>query len=390
MHSAMKSSLSARPEMMKWFSATLKDFQNKGMELSPENISTAMVIAADAYEAGRLTNKTALSKFLSRLKGSEKSTASRLITKTVVPISTIAVNLIKRGIDYSTLGAEGFTRLAIETKKGMNLNEVEGKTYDGMIDAIKGGWDKIPLKERIYINGVISRGLFGVGIMLVTAYGLQHGNVKYGGTYEDQRKRKIFGSDGQLLKAGEWEFFGVRMPKVASLFLNHLPEFLPVSLIADNHQISQQGGNAKDKFKTTIDEVEARLPFQTVVGLLNSEKTLNTMADRFTRIPIAAEVGGLFDKKADFRDKSDFMNRVRANVGFGAFNPTKKQQEQINILYDRIKDVPPSAQTPAFKEKINRAIEKIKKIDFKEVEIQEATDRAMEESMKEAQKNKKQ
>jgi hypothetical protein len=381
MHGAMKSTLSARPEMMKVFSSTLKDFQRKGMELSPENISTAMVLAADAYEAGRLTNKTALSKIISRGKGSEKSTALRLITKGLMPVSTIAVNLAKRGIDYSTLGTEGFVRLANETKKGMKLNEVEGKTYDGLISAIKDGWKQIPLKERVYINGVIGRGLFGSAIMLATAYGLANGNVKYGGTYDDQRKRKIMGSDGQQLKAGEWEFFGIRLPKAASLFLNHLPEFLSVSLIADNYQINQMGGSAGDKFETTIDEVEARLPFQTLAGMFVPGKRVNTLVDRFTRIPIAAEIGGFFDEKGEFRDKKDFMNRIRGNVGLGVFNPTKKQQEQIDILYDRIKNVPPSAQTPEFKAKINAAIEKMKTIDFKELEIKKA--------MEEAQKNKK-
>jgi hypothetical protein len=380
MHSAMKSSLSARPEMMKMFSATLKDFQNKGMELSPENISTAMVIAADAYEAGRLTNKTALSKIISRGKGSEKSTAMRLLTKALMPVSTIAVNLAKSGIDYSTLGVEGFARLANETKKGMKLNEVEGKTYDSMIDAIKNGWKKIPLKERVYINGVISRGLFGTGIMLATAYGLSNGNVKYGGTYEDQKKRKIMGSDGKALQPGEWEFFGKKIPKLASLFVNHLPEFLPVSLIADNYQINQQGGSGGYKFETTMDEIEARLPFQTLAGIFVPGKRVNTIVDRFTRIPIAAEAAGLFDKKAEFRDKSDIINRMRGNLGFGAFNPTKKQQEQIDILYDRIKKVPPSAQTPEFKAKINKAIEVIKNIDFKEIEVKKA--------MEEAEKNK--
>jgi hypothetical protein len=391
MHGAMKSTLSARPEMMKVFSSTLKYFQRKGMELSPENISTAMVLAADAYEAGRLTNKTALSKIISRGKGSEKSKYTRYITKGLMPVSTIAVNLAKRGIDYSTLGTEGFVRLANETKKGMKLNEVEGKTYDGLISAIKDGWKQIPLKERVYINGVIGRGLFGSAIMLATAYGLANGNVKYGGTYDDQRKRKIMGSDGQQLKAGEWEFFGVRLPKAASLFLNHLPEFLSVSLIADNYQINQMGGSAGDKFETTIDEVEARLPFQTLAGMFVPGKRVNTLVDRFTRIPIAAEIGGFFDEKGEFRDKKDFMNRIRGNVGLGVFNPTKKQQEQIDILYDRIKNVPPSAQTPEFKAKMNKAIETMKNIDFKELEVKEATEKAMEEARKamEAEKNKK-
>jgi len=391
MHGAMKSSLSARPEMMKWFSATLKDFQNKGMELSPENISTAMVIAADAYEAGRLTNKNALSKMISRGKGSEKSLAMRLITKTVVPVSTIATNLAKRGIDYSTLGSEGFVRLATETKKGMKLNEIDGKTYDSLIGAIKDGWKQIPLKERIYISGVIGRGLFGAGIMLATAYGLANGSVKYGGTYEDQKKRKIMGSDKQPLGPGEWEFFGKRLPKAASLFVNHLPEFLSVSLIANNYQINQMGGDAGDKFSTTIDEIEARLPFQTVVGLLNSQKTANTIADRFTRFTILSDIGGFFDEKGEFRDKKDLMNRIRGNVGLGAFNPTKKQQEQIDIIYDRIRQTPDSLKTPKFKASMNKAIETLRNVDFKEVEVKKATEKAMEEARKamEAEKNKK-
>ena len=381
MHSAMKSSLSARPEMMKVFSSTLKDFQRKGMELNPENISTAMVLAADAYEAGRLTNKTALSKIISRGKGSEKSTVTRLITKGLMPVSTIAVNLAKRGIDYSTLGAEGFTRLATETKKGMKLNEVEGKTYDGIISAIKDGWNRIPLKERVYINGVIGRGLFGSAIMLATMYGLQYGMIKYGGTFEDQKKRKIMGSDDEQLKAGEWEFFGKRLPKAASLFLNHLPEFLAVSLIADNYQINQMGGTSGEKFETTIDEVEARLPFQTMAGLFVPGRRVNTLVDRFTRIPIAAETGSLLDEKAEFRDKSDFINRIRGNVGFGIVNPTKLQQQQIDDIKKELRKLPSGELTPEDEKDIDEIIKDIKNTDFGELEIKKA--------MEEAKKTKK-
>lgn len=379
MHGAMKSSLSARPEMMKVFSSTLKDFQRKGMELNAENISTAMVLAADAYEAGRLTNKTALSKIISRGKGSEKSTAMRLITKGIVPVSTIAVNLAKRGIDYSTLGTEGFVRLANETKKGMKLNEIEGKTYDGLISAIKDGWSRIPLKERVYINGVVGRGLFGSAIMLATAYGLQNGMIKYGGTFEDQRKRKIMGSDDEQLKAGEWEFFGKRLPKAASLFLNHLPEFLAVSLIADNYQINQMGGTGGEKFETTIDEVEARLPFQTMAGIFVPGRRVNTLVDRFTRIPIAAEAATLFDEKAEFRDKSDFINRIRGNVGFGIVNPTKEQQKQINEIMKQIRKLPSGTLTLEDEKDIDAIIEEIKNTDFGELEMK----KMMEESKKE-------
>lgn len=383
MHSAMKSTLSARPEMMRTFSATLKDFQNKGKELTPENISLAMVLAADAYEAGRLTNKTALSKIISRGKGSEKYLAQRLLTKGVMPVSTIAINLAKRGIDYSVpLGAEGLVRLAMETRKGMKLNEVEGKTYDSMISRIKDGWNRIPLKERVYINGVISRGLFGSAIMLVTAYGLGNGMIKYGGTYGDQKKRKIIGTDGEPLKPGEWEFFGERLPKAASLFLNHLPEFLAVSLIADNYQINQMGGTIGDKFATTIDEVEARLPFQTLVGILNPDKAVNTLLDRFTRFVIVAEAGGLLDEKAEFRDKSEFINRLRANIGLGFYNATKEQQKQIDEIRKSLRGLPEGVLTPEDEKEIDSIIMDIKNMDFGELE----TKKAMEEIEKESKK----
>ena len=382
MHGAMKSSLSARPEMMKVFSSTLKDFQNKGKELTPENISLAMVLAADAYEAGRLTNKTALSKMISRGKGSEKYLGVRLLTKGIMPVSTIAVNLAKRGIDYSTLGAEGFVRLANETRKGMRLNEVEGKTYDGIVSRIKDGWNQIPLKERAYVNGVIGRGLFGSAMMLLAAYGLQNGMIKYGGTFEDQKKRKIMGTDGEQLKAGEWEFFGERMPKAASLFLNHLPEFLALSLVTDNYQINQMGGTGAEKFETTIDEIQSRLPFQTLAGIFVPGRRVNTLVDRFTRIPIAAEAATLFDKKAEFRDKSDFINRIRGNIGLGFLNATKEQQKQIDKIKKSLRKLPIGTLTPEDEKAIDSVIEDIKNIDFGELETKEA----MEQMKKELEK----
>jgi uncharacterized protein YqgV (UPF0045/DUF77 family) len=380
LHSAMKSSISARPEMMRTFSATLQQFQNKGMELNPENISTAMVFAADAYEQGRLTNANALSKIISRGKGGENAGA-RLATKFVFPVSTVATNLGKQAIDYASGayfpgGIEGWIRLADETRKGMKLNKTEGETYDNLFKAIKGGWDRIPLKERIYIDGVIKRGLFGTALMLATVYGLKNGNVKYGGTYGDQKKRKILGTDGEPLQPGEWEFFGTRMPKAASLFLNHNPQFLAVSMVANKYQISKMGGDFKDQYQAFIDELEARFPFQTAAGVLNPEKGLNVITDRLTRNPLAIEAGALLDKKDKYRDRSDFLNRIRSNMGFGAFNPTKKQQASINRVYEKVKKIPIEQQTPEFKEKINKVIEVIKNTDYKELEIENALKQA--------------
>lgn len=352
MHSAMKSSLSARPEMMMAFSSTLQDFQKKGMPLNEENISTAMVIAANAFEEGRLTNKTGLSKILSRAKGSEKThPVVRGGAKILFPVSTIAINLAKRGIDYSSVGAEGWARLYMETKKGMKLNEMEGKEFDSFAEKIKEGINRIPLQERKYINGVISRGLFGTALGLIAGWGLGNGQIKYGGTFDDQRKRKIMGSDGQQLKAGEWEFFGERAPKAASLFLNHLPEFLPLAMTANAYQINEAGGGSKQQWETGMQEIEARLPFQTLAGLLIPGKASQTLIDR-ARIPLAAEISTATDVKGEERDKSDLLNRAKGNIGLGFLNPTKDQQKQINKLDKEYPRISKEERAQFIKEKI--------------------------------------
>ena len=352
MHSAMKSSLSARPEMMMAFSSTLQDFQKKGMPLNEENISTAMVIAANAFEEGRLTNKTGLSKILSRAKGSEKThPVVRGGAKILFPVSTIAINLAKRGIDYSSVGAEGWARLYMETKKGMKLNEMEGKEFDSFAEKIKEGINRIPLQERKYINGVISRGLFGTALGLIAWWGLGNGQIKYGGTFDDQRKRKIMGSDGQQLKAGEWEFFGERAPKAASLFLNHLPEFLPLAMTANAYQINEAGGGSKQQWETGMQEIEARLPFQTLAGLLIPGKASQTLIDR-ARIPLAAEISTATDVKGEERDKSDLLNRAKGNIGLGFLNPTKDQQKQINKLDKEYPRISKEERAQFIKEKI--------------------------------------
>jgi hypothetical protein len=141
------------------------------------------------------------------------------------------------------------------------------------------------------------------------------------------------------------------------------------------------GGTSGEKFETTIDEVEARLPFQTMAGLFVPGRRVNTLVDRFTRIPIAAETGSLLDEKAEFRDKSDFINRIRGNVGFGIVNPTKLQQQQIDDIKKELRKLPSGELTPEDEKDIDEIIKDIKNTDFGELEIKKA--------MEEAKKTKK-
>jgi hypothetical protein len=145
------------------------------------------------------------------------------------------------------------------------------------------------------------------------------------------------------------------------------------------------GGTSGEKFETTIDEVEARLPFQTMAGIFVPGRRVNTIVDRFTRIPIAAEAATLFDEKAEFRDKSDFINRIRGNVGLGIVNPTKEQQKEIDEINKEVRKLPSGDLTPELEKDIDEIIKMIKNIDYGELEnkkIEEEYKKGLKESKK--------
>lgn len=316
-HQALKTSISARQEIMRSYASTLKYMQDHGMELNEENLALAHLIAVNDFEYGRLSNKTALSSLISKGKNSE-SQSVRAATKILAPVSTIAVNITKRGFDYSTLGAEGWIRLAKAAKEGMRLNDIEGKSYDTWMKKMADGIKQIPLKERKYINGVISRGLFGAGLIALTGFGLANGQIKYGGTWDDRNKRKIMGANGERLGVNEWEFFGWRAPKWLNHFINHVPEMLPIALTADAYEISKFDKDP-NYLKTGVEEITNRLPFITVLGLVNHPA--ETIVDRFTRIPIAQDI----EKEIDSKDRANktLLEKLKNNVGLGFLNPEK-------------------------------------------------------------------
>lgn len=320
-HAALKTSISARNEIMRSYASTLKYFQDKGMPLNEENLSLAHVIAENDFEYGRLSNQTAFSKTISGFKNSPKL-GVRLVTRTLFPVSTIAVNIAKRGIDYSTGGVEGWVKLANAVKEGNRINETQGKTYDSWVEKMKDGIQQIPLKERKYINGVISRGLFGAALSAVTLWGLSNGKIKYGGTWDDKRKRKVIGSDGKVLEPGDWEFFGQKFPKLLDAFINHVPEMLPIALASDFYQISaldENGGKLTDYIKTGTGEIQDRMPFMTLAGLVNNPA--ETLQDRFTRVPIAQNIESAFDDKK--REHKTIGQKLAYNTGMDFLNPTK-------------------------------------------------------------------
>ena len=336
MHAAAKTSLSGRAEMARSFYNTLKYYQENGVPLDETTISHSEVMSSLAYENGKMTSKNALSKGLNWLKNN-KIPAIRYPSKFLFAVSTIAANVAKRSVDYAVGGAEGTYRILQGAKEGMKLNEAEGKEYDSWAKKFKAGVEKMPLQERIYIQGVFNRQAIGAALMGATIMGLAGGYVKYGGTYDNAKKHKVIGSDGEPLKNGEWEFFGTRIPSLMNKIINHLPAFMGMSIAANSyeiHKLNQDEDGFKEfaeDYKATLDELGQRLPVMTLIGMLNPYKAVNTLIDRFTRVPLAKTIG---DNVSDTENKENVtpVERLKTNTGFGSLNPEKPTsiEEKVN------------------------------------------------------------
>ena len=120
---------------------------------------------------------------------------------------------------------------------------------------------------------------------------------------------------------------------------------------ANAYQINEAGGGSKQQWETGMQEIEARLPFQTLAGLLIPGKASQTLIDR-ARIPLAAEISTATDVKGEERDKSDLLNRAKGNIGLGFLNPTKDQQKQINKLDKEYPRISKEERAQFIKEKI--------------------------------------
>lgn len=336
LHGALKAGVSARPEVMRSYVSTLQKFVREGRELTPENLALAQTIAAMDYEYGRLTNPTILSQGITKLKYNSRSPVVRGFGHFLFPVSTIAINIAKRGLDYSTLGVEGWIKLGKGIKEGIKLNTVEGKEYDTWMKKVQDGMSRMPLRQRKYIASVIGRGMAGVALWGLSYWGLANGQVKYGGTWDDRNKRKIIGSNGKELRPGEWEWFGWRMPHWMNILVDHTPEFMTVRFAANQYQINKldkgEGSELKDAVDADFQEVMNSLPFMTMAGLFKDPS--QTLIDRFTRVPIAQSFEGIFDPQSgnkeemteSRREHRTPLEKILYNLGADFMNPAMTGQ----------------------------------------------------------------
>lgn len=328
---------SARRAFIESYNNQLVNFQKKGTPLSASTRMQAMDLAYGDFMSGKYQNSSQASRLVNKLKyGGDKPNAMLIekvgsaAVKVALPVAKISLNIVKSGWDMSTGGVFGWGKYAYEGYKAKKAFSPEKLAeYKTTWDKLQAVAEAIPEKERIELHKVMSRGLFGLGLMMVAAYGVSHGQIRYNSEYDEEHiaKRKFKGPDGEYsedLDYGQWEILGHKFGKFGSSVFNHLPEFLPFALIANTHHVynyereyegasgdrklKSKSGAFWEAMKSNVNEFSDRLPFET---LLHPSKIISN----FISIPIAKEIGEGVAHIYDTDAKGNLIERKPSDIG---------------------------------------------------------------------------
>jgi len=344
-HSAIKS-VSARQALLDGYTENLQLAQKETGSISNEQRQRAWDSAVlNEMEQGRFGESTLASNLIGKMKSSDNA-AVRNTANYLLPVAKISINITKQGIDMAlpfvelpirTFGTDAFRGIKLNAEDGKEYNNFASKYYDG----IKRGFSELPLEQKKYINTLISRGLFGAAQYALVGFGLATGNIKYGGDYDPNDpfgKHKPKGTDGLPLKAGEWEFFGQRAPKVLNLVINHSPYSLPASLAAvtyDQYHIDDKKTAWQLRaFSKTLNEVYQRLPFAT--GIDMAKALLGS--DQYKLEHIVANEAPTMKATSEYFDKDSEGNvRKVQTQGDGFWSTTGKiVQSRLPIVRNQM------------------------------------------------------
>jgi hypothetical protein len=295
-HGAIKS-VSHRQALMDEYIENLQHFQEKDGKITNENRQEAWNLAVERSEAGRFGEETRLSKVTGALKGSKNSFV-RGAANFALAVAKIGINMTKQGIDMALPGVE--------------------LAYKGVHEDIIKGYNQLPLQQKKYINTLMYRGLFGLAQYALIGYLLANGNMKYGGAYNPNDRKKIIGSDGNPLNQGEWELNGKRMPEVFNIIMNHSPYSLPASIAATTYQNAKEGEGFK-AVTSSINEVYQRLPFQTSADIMRG-----LLGDKFSAEKSVASAVPNMNKTAEYFDRNENGEVRPIKVNTGEFLSTTK------------------------------------------------------------------
>jgi hypothetical protein len=295
-HGAIKS-ISHRQALMDEYIENLQHFQEKDGKITNENRQEAWDLAVLRSESGRFGEETKLSKVTGALKGS-KNPFVRGAANFALAVAKIGINITKQGIDMALPGVE--------------------LAYKGVHEDIIKGYDELPLQQKKYINTLMYRGLFGLAQYALVGYLLASGNMKYGGSYNPNDRKKVIGSDGKPLNHGEWELNGKRMPEIFNITMNHSPYSLPASIAATTYQNAKEGEGFK-AVTSSINEVYQRLPFQTSADIMRG-----LLGDKFSAEKSVASAVPNMNKTAEYFDRNENGEVRPIKVNTGEFLSTTK------------------------------------------------------------------
>lgn len=348
LHAVLKNP-SARRALVETYNSKLEHYQDTGIPLTASTRMRALDLAYGEFLSGKYQEHTQLNDYVNQRihEGENKGASSvqKIISgflKITLPVRKVGVNIVKGGIDMSTVGVEGVIRYIHETSKGVKFNKEQGKVYDNVFKQLADGARNMPEKDQAYINKVLQRGLFGLGLMLYAGYAVSNGTIQYGGEYDDahKAKRKYKDQNGvwQELDYGEWVINGVSMGKFGSSVLNHLPEFLPVAMVVNSHNVYEyeheyrgKDGTRKLKtssesfyeaFKSDVNEISERLPYKNILEPAQ-------LAQSLISIQLTKDISEYFDKDSEGnltpRKPANILQTIEQNIGLRKLVDLKKK-----------------------------------------------------------------
>jgi hypothetical protein len=350
LHAVAKNS-SARRALVETYNSKLENYQKSGIPLITSTRMRALDMAYGEFLSGKYQEKTQVNDIINKTKNegnrTNASTAQKIwssFVRIALPVAKVGINITKTGFDMSSVGLEGILRYGYEVNKGIKLNKEQGLQYKNVWNQFIAGAEAIPAKDKSYINKVLSRGLFGLALMAYTATAIANGSIQYGGEYDDKhkakRKYKDINGKWHELDYGEWVINGVHMGKFGSSVLNHLPEFLPIAMVVNTHNVYQyeheyRGIHGKKKFKdvsdsykeallSDINEVWERLPFANVLKPLD-------VANNLVSFSLVKDISEYFDKdkKGNLieRKPNGIVQQAEMNIGLRQLVDQKKKKK---------------------------------------------------------------
>jgi hypothetical protein len=237
------------------------------------------------------------------------------------PIVRTPINILKEAVIEYSLGlpvsAANYAkaiRSAKVTAKEAGVAQAEMKGY--IRDYIT---NNLPSDKADFIYRTFRKGMFGAGVMLLTAAGA----MRYGGFYnKEDRKRK-----GDELGVGEVEIGGVKLSKLQSKIFDHTSAAFP-ALLWSNYERVMESKLGKGESEL---EAHSQAMWQDLTGMIDAVPMGKEFQNPINNLtipligPVLNEVAAEYDVDANGepikRRAKTVLDKIKLNVGLRKYVP---------------------------------------------------------------------